>query len=418
MPRIRPSALEHDLLLRGVWEGLGTPECLVTGGYVRDRLLGRTTLDLDLVLPGNLENARGPARRLAARLDGSAHVLGRDDNRVWRIETSELKVELWTLGDLDLAADIRRRDFSINALMWRLPAGPIIDQVGGIDDLRAGSLRAIRKKNLQADPVRLVRATRFLAQFPEFKLDGRTAGWIRSLAAKIRKAPPERVGQELLSLVGQPGRERGMRTLLDLGILERASLSRASFDGAWIAANLDAVPRLRPSAHPLRAALASSAEEAALAVVLRSWGSPDPDAVAIFAWPRALRLQAARSAKMLEDVLTAVDRPAADRRAVIHRAGTAFPTAITLAAAVEPDHNWSRWWRQWRKHGAELVDPVPFLTGKEIARLLGLDPGPGLGRAVDALTGAQVRGEVRSRGGAERWLRQWFESSTPRLWEN
>lgn len=418
MPRIRRSALEQDLLLRGVWEGLGTPECLVTGGYVRDRLLRRCTVDLDLVLPGNLETARGPARRLAARLDGNAHILGRDDKRVWRIETSGLKVELWPLGDLDLEADINRRDFSVNALMWRLPDGPIIDQVGGIEDLKSGSLRAIKKKNLQADPVRLVRAARFLAQFPEFKLDGRSAGWIRSLASKVRRAPPERLGQELLKLVGLSGRPRGLRALLDLGILERTAPRRTDFDGAWITANLDAMSRLRPNAHPLRAALAGAGEEAAMAILLRAWGSPDGEDVAHFAWPRTFRLHAARSAGMLEEFLAAVDGPAAHRRALIHRAGTAFPAAIALSAAVEPNHKWDRWWRQWRNHGADLVDPVPFLTGKEIASLLGLDPGPGLGRAVDALIDAQVRGEVRAKGGAVRWLQQWFAESSPRLWSS
>ncbi len=412
------SALERDLLLRGVWEGLGTPECLVTGGYVRDRLLGRETVDLDLVLPGDLEGARGPARRLAARLDGSAHVLGRDDKRVWRIETPALKVELWPLGKLDLECDIHRRDFAVNALMWRLPDGPLIDQIGGAADLRTGTLRAIRKKNLAGDPVRLVRAARFLAQFPDFRIDERTAGWIRSLAPKVRRAPPERLGQEFLKLVSLPNRRRGFEAMLDFGILQRTIEPATAFDGPWINANLDAVSRLRPNAHPLRAALSEAGSAAALAVLLRAWGSPHPDSVAHFAWPRPLRIHAATAASMLDATLSAVDGPAADRRELIHRAGAAFPAAIALAAAVEPAHNWNRWWRQWRRDGAGLVDPVSLLAGEEIAALLGLPPGPALGRAVSALTEAQVRGEVRTRGGAVRWLRAWFAESTPRLWKN
>jgi tRNA nucleotidyltransferase/poly(A) polymerase len=412
------SALSRDLLLRGVWEGLGTPECLVTGGYVRDRLLGRATVDLDLVLPGTLDNARGPARRLAARLDGTAHVLGRDDKRVWRIETPELKVEMWPLGDLDLERDIHRRDFSINALMWRLPDGPLIDQIGGTADLRAGTLRAISKKNLKEDPVRLVRAARFLAQFPDFRIDARTASWIRSLAPGVRHAPPERLGQEFLKLVTLPGRRRGFEAMLDLGILRRTARPATGFDAPWITANLAAASRLRPNAHPLRAAFAEAGDSAALAVLLRAWGSPQHDAVAHFAWPRTLRINAARAARMLDAALSAVDGPAADRRALIHCAGAAFPATITLAAAVEPGHNWNRWWRQWRKQGAELVDPVPLLAGEEIAELLGLPPGPALGRAVAALTEAQVRDEVRTRGGAERWLRAWFEDDIPRLWKS
>ena len=148
MPPINVSALEDDLLLRGVWDGLGTPPCHATGGYVRDRLLGRETVDLDLVLPGDLEDARGPARRLAARLDTRAHILGRESRRVWRIETPTINIELWPPGDLSYDDDIRRRDFSCNALVWHLPDGPLEDRVGGFEDLSHGVLRAILKKNL------------------------------------------------------------------------------------------------------------------------------------------------------------------------------------------------------------------------------------------------------------------------------
>ena len=148
MPPIDTTALDGDLLLRGVWEGLGNPVCHLTGGYVRDRLLGRTSVDLDLVLPGDLAQSGGPARRLAARLDTRAHVLGRDQKRVWRIETSELKVELWPLGNLSLDQDIERRDFGCNALMWKLPDGPLVDRVGGIEDLAARRLRALSRANL------------------------------------------------------------------------------------------------------------------------------------------------------------------------------------------------------------------------------------------------------------------------------
>ena len=64
------------------------------------------------------------------------------------------------------------------------------------------------------------------------------------------------------------------------------------------------------------------------------------------------------------------------------------------------------------------MNPVPLLTGDEVAHLLGVEAGPGLGRAVEALAEAQVRGEVRARNGAERWLRKWFKEDSPRLWED
>jgi hypothetical protein len=58
----------------------------------------------------------------------------------------------------------------------------------------------------------------------------------------------------------------------------------------------------------------------------------------------------------------------------------------------------------WRDRGPELMYPEPLLSGHEIADILGLDHGPQLGRLVEALTEAQVKGEVKSVGGARRWL--------------
>jgi poly(A) polymerase len=112
---------------------------------------------------------------------------------------------------------------------------------------------------------------------------------------------------------------------------------------------------------------------------------------------------------MLKEALAVVDAPTGDRRLFIHRAGASFPTVLALAAAVEPDRTWARWWRLWLARGPELIEPEPLLSGEEIAALLRIAPGPDLGRAVDALTEAHVRGQVRTKRGAERWLKRCAE---------
>ena len=412
MPTVNSDALENDLLLRGVWEGLGTPACYLTGGYVRDRLLGRESVDLDLVVPGNIEAIAGPARRLAARLDTRPHVLGRDANRVWRIDCPEIKIELWPLGDLSIDDDIRRRDFSCNALFWRLPNGPLDDRIGGRTDLETGVVRALSKQNLEDDPVRLVRAPRFLAQLEGFRLEPQTASWIASLAPAVAGAPRERIGQELLKLLAAPGAAEGLRSLLELGLLEPASPAAVRCDRSWLESNLSAATRLSGSAsHPAAASLQAGGNAPRLALLFRAWGCPDSNATAPFAWSRSVRRHATRAATLLEHALRTVEASAGNRRAFIHAAGMAFPATLALAAAVEPGRAWARWWRLWREHSMELVDPTPLLTGEEIASFLEIEPGPELGRAVDALTDAQVRGAVRTANGARRWLRAWSTGS-------
>ena len=413
MPRINTTTLENDLLLRGVWEGLGTPECHLTGGYLRDRLLGRESVDLDLVLPGEIDAVRDPACRLAARLDTSAHILGRGSKRVWRIEAPEIKVELWPLGDLSLDDDIRRRDFSCNALVWSLPDGPLVDRVGGLADLESGVLRAIKKKNLEEDPVRLVRAPRFLAQIEGFELDPVCAAWIGSLAPRLAVAPRERVGQELLKLLIASGAEFGLQTLLDLGLLAPAAPAGATPDPAWIEANLGAAARLAGAApHPLSAAILEAGCAASLGLLLRAWGVPAAHAVRDYAWGANDRRHAIYAASHLAELANTVDASTDERRLLIHRAGTAFPAALALAAAIEPDHpGWRSWWRQWTRSGPGLIDPRPLLSGREVANLLGLEEGPELGRTISGLSEAQVRGKVRTTNGARRWLRKNVETS-------
>jgi tRNA nucleotidyltransferase/poly(A) polymerase len=411
MPRITRKALENDLLLRGVWEGLGTPECHATGGYVRDRLLGKESVDLDLVLPGSLDEAGGPARRLAARLDTRAHVLGKEANRVWRIETPEIRIELWPRGELALQEDIERRDFGFNALIWPLPNGPLDDRVGGVSDLEKGRIRALAKENLEDDPVRLVRAPRFLAQLDGFQIEAQTEHWIRALSPAVSAAPRERTGLELLKLLGAPGVALGLRSMLDLGLFEPAAPPNVSCDVPWIENHVEASSRLAGSAdHPLGGAVREAGIAAQLAFLLRGWGSPEADTIAVYAWPRKERSRAARAAQLLEHTIASSEAPVAERRTFIHASGEAFPAAVALAASVEPDRPWARWWRLWRESGAHLVRPVTLLTGKEVAEILDIGHGPELGRAIDALTEAQVRGEVKTANGAKVWLKTYISS--------
>jgi tRNA nucleotidyltransferase (CCA-adding enzyme) len=327
---------------------------------------------------------------------------------VWRIECPEIKIELWPLGYLSPDDDIRRRDFSCNALFWQLPDGPLDDRIGGWKDLENGVIRALSEQNLEDDPVRLVRGPRFLAQLEGFKLDPQTADWIGSLAPAVSDAPHERIGQELLKLLAAPGAADGLRSLLELGLLEPAAPEAARCDRSWIEANLSVATRLSGSApHTVAASVEAGGDAARLALLFRAWGCPDADSLAPFAWSRSERRHAARAAALLERALKTVEAPAADRRSFIHTAGTAFPTTLALGAAVEPNRNWARWWRLWRERGTELVSPDPLLSGEEIATILEIKPGPELGRAVDSLIEAQVRGRVRSTGSAMKWLREW-----------
>ena len=426
MKSANPSILRDDPLLRQVWEQLGRPSrCAITGGYVRDRLLQRPSGDLDLTIESTADDAGDPARRLARTLGVRAHLLGAAPHRIWRIETSSLKVELWPLGELSTEEDIHRRDFRCNALSWALPNGPLVDLVDGLNDLRRGRLRAISRDNLESDPVRLLRAPRFLAQLEDFELDDQTRSWIRELAPSLAKAPRERVGQELMTLLRGPTVSRGLAACLYLGLFGPVSPAADKTDEDWLTTNLDAADILAIRRHPGEVPAPQQAEHhcgagvppagrrfgkagdaARLSFLFRAWGIPTGGQLARYAWPQVDRENALRAARMLDEAPARVDAPPADRRELAWRAGEAFPTLIALAAAIDPNHNgWQRWLRQWQRDPDVFINPTPLLTGIEVATISGIEPGPNLGEIVRALLRAQVRGEIRSRGGALRWLK-------------
>jgi len=319
-------------------------------------------------------------------------------HRIWRIETDGLKIELWPLGGLTREEDILRRDFTCNALSWELPDGPLVDLVGGVDDIGRRTLRAISQTNLEDDPVRLLRGPRFLAQLEAFELDPETRRWIRELAPRLGGAPRERVGHELLALLQGGAPTHGLRETLNMGVFEHAAPIGIDVDVRWLQRHVDAVNAL--------SSRRIADNTARLAFLFRAWGSPEVSVLAPYAWPKADRDIALRAARLLDDAAATVDAPPTDRRELAWRAGPAFPSLIRLAAALAPDlPGWARWRRQWRRDPAALTHPRPLLTGDEISAITGIDPGPELGTVADALLRAQVRGEFRSRRGALRWLK-------------
>lgn len=138
--------------------------------------------------------------REAARVAGARFVALKEEHATCRLVLQGRWVDLAGLRAGDLEADLRLRDFTVNALAWELKdflngRGQIIDPTGGVDDLRSGVLRAAGPGVLRDDPLRVLRAFRFLATH------GLEPG--PELLARLRAAAPglagvarERVGHE------------------------------------------------------------------------------------------------------------------------------------------------------------------------------------------------------------------------------
>ena len=148
------------------------------GGFVRDLLIGRKNLDIDFVVEGN---AIDFAYRLATvwggqvqahqqfmtatitRLDGLKLDFVSARNETYPSPGALPSVEYGTIVE-----DLRRRDFSINALAMRLQPdtfGEIVDYTDGLQDLRAGRIRVLHERSFSDDPTRIFRAIRYEARY-------------------------------------------------------------------------------------------------------------------------------------------------------------------------------------------------------------------------------------------------------------
>ena len=201
------------------------------GGLVRDWLLGRGINDIDIAVNGD---ATSIARKAAGAIDGK-FVLLDEVNKVARVVVGEGEQQ-WELDFSsfanNVAADLARRDFTINALAAELSqlAGALsqrpapttgvklIDPFSGESDLKNGTIRAVSPEIFERDPARLLRAVRLAAEL-NFVIEPETEALIRRCSPLIASVPGEKTREELLKVVSLPGAARHLRYLDELGLL-------------------------------------------------------------------------------------------------------------------------------------------------------------------------------------------------------
>jgi poly(A) polymerase len=116
--------------------------------------------------------------------------------------------------------DVKRRDFTINALLLDPETDAILDFVGGRDDLRAGIIRAIgnAEDRFREDKLRMVRAVRFAARF-RYTIEEATFAAIAKLAPEIHQVSAERIRDELTKLLTEGEAHRGFELLDETRLL-------------------------------------------------------------------------------------------------------------------------------------------------------------------------------------------------------
>jgi tRNA nucleotidyltransferase/poly(A) polymerase len=195
-------------MLERAQEVLQGEEAWVVGGAVRDELLGRPMVDLDIAC-ADPEQA---ARRYARGSEGAPFPLS-ERHGAWRVALpDERTVDFTPLPD-GIEADLASRDFTINAIARPLAGGDPVDPFGGLGDLDRRVLRAVGPAIFQDDPLRLLRAARLEDELG-FRLDPETERLVRVNAALVTRPAGERILAELARLSAA-----GFERLAEIGLL-------------------------------------------------------------------------------------------------------------------------------------------------------------------------------------------------------
>jgi tRNA nucleotidyltransferase/poly(A) polymerase len=224
-------------------------DAYLVGGAVRDELLGLDSKDADFLVPGldtdGLRAALAQHGRVedlvvADRLVGIR--LDPRDSRIRKLTPAGIEFapprkevstgpgrhdfEIVADPDLSVEDDVRRRDFTVNAMARRLETGELVDPLGGRADLASRRLRTVSPQSFREDPLRLVRALRFVSQLG-FEPDEELLAQMREEAPAVKLVSGERIGGGLaadgmgelskLLLGAEPA--RALRLARDTGVL-------------------------------------------------------------------------------------------------------------------------------------------------------------------------------------------------------
>jgi tRNA nucleotidyltransferase (CCA-adding enzyme) len=366
--RLPPGSSRPLKALAALAQRQGAPLYLV-GGCVRDGLLGASTKDLDLVTEADPRAlAEAGVRRWGGSFEafdrfGTVRIAlgggGRIDIARARAETYAEPAALPDVRPSTLIEDLRRRDFTVNAMARRLTprgAGGLIDPHGGAGDLKARRLRVLHPASFQDDPTRLFRAARYAGRLG-LTLESRTAAWAREAveAGSARRLSRERVRQEIVRILEEEDPGPAFRRMKAWGFLEVVH------------------PRLRW----IDAAARLDGAHARLGLCLLAMGARSGEELL-----RSLPLCRA-DAKALRLALSLAKEKASPR--------SRLPglTARVLAA-------------RFPRLPAKALEPL-LVSGEDL-KDLGVPPGEAYRRLLAKAGRAQWKGEFTTRGRAKAWL--------------
>jgi len=395
----------------------------VVGGFVRDLLLDRPSLDFDIVVEGdaiffaNRLSDRFGGRVLTHRRFGTAKwvIRGHAEKLIQELSTDremdyanlpesldlitartefyEQPAALPTVESSSIKMDLHRRDFTINTLALRLDGehyGKIHDYWGGLSDLRKGRIRVLHALSFVDDATRLLRAVRFEQRFG-FQIEPRTLALMEESLPLLNRLTGARIRHEIILILAEPKAPEMLARLAELGILHAIhpalpwdeeieqrlhQLDHLEIDPLW--------------ALPER--FDNLSRKQALGFLV--WMGPLPESTLLSIVSR-LRCKSEMkdlliaTSKVVHRLPDLVDKPTS----VIVDELEKFPRAALYAAYLITQDEKRR--VLLYKYAAQWAEIQPITTGEDL-RNSGLRPSPAYGRVLSALRDAWLDGVIQS----------------------
>ncbi len=366
------------------------PKSYLVGGAVRDALLQRQReyLDLDFVLS---EDAVETARLVAKRYQAGFVVLD-EQRQIARVVFNQGTVDFALQEGESLEQDLRRRDFTINAIAFNPLTQEIIDPLYGLSDLEKGLLRMVSRGNLESDPLRLLRAYRQASQL-QFRIEANTQATLRTLAPLLKMVAAERVQTELNYLLSNQqgtlwlvaaGKDGVVQPWLETVTAQRLEqLEQVDFAAGFF-------PELVREDSPRLAKLAclvSSKPKVAESQLLE------------LKYPRLEVRTVVTAIKSLPGLMTT--KTLREQYFFFLEAKSAFPTLALFAIAIGVNRTIiDPFIHRYLNPNDQVAHPTPLVTGNELMDSLSLPPSPLIGALLTEIQVARIDGKVRTRESA------------------
>jgi poly(A) polymerase len=409
------------------------------GGCVRDMLLGKPPQDYDITTSAHPEDIQ---RLFAETVPVGAQfgvVLVLIDGQPFEVASFRhdgpyldgrrpIQVRYGSLEE-----DVRRRDFTINGMVYDPMADRLIDLVEGSQDLERRRIRAIgeAERRFEEDRLRMLRAVRFAASLG-FEVESSTFSAIQRLAPTITDIAWERIGDEITRILTEGGARRGFELLDDSGLLKVLLPEIEALKGTWQSPDYHPEGDVFKHTMLLLSHLSAPSETLAYGCLLHDVAKPlcfrqVGERVTFYG-------HSERGAVMAEDILKRLKRGRATWERV------SFLVRNHLRHVQAPDMRLSTLKRFLRedgieelleltridalsssgdlrhyqfckerldKLGEEEIRPAPLVRGGDLIAM-GFEPGPIFSEILSRVEDQQLGGGLRSREEALDWVRKTY----------